>query len=180
MHSENAPNAALRFFEQHVWQTCSCGFRGCWESLAAGPAMVAWFKSNTATASRYGEDFTAKRICQLAQEKDELALRAVEREAYYLGVGLANLVNLFTPDSIVLGGSVMKSAVGKEILKASNMARPTNIQRDGLNVAASEAAKVCLPGNLMGGEPNQISDAATLPPSGGRDLTPMSAPDSTT
>ena len=90
---------------------CTCGFRGCWEALAAGPAIVAWFKSNTAADSRYAEDLTAKRICQLAQRGDELALQAVEREAYYLGLGLANLVNLFTPDAIVLGGSVMKSAV---------------------------------------------------------------------
>ena len=37
-------------------------------------------------------------------------MRAVEREAYYLGVGVANLINLFVPDMIVLGGSVMKSA----------------------------------------------------------------------
>ena len=89
---------------------CTCGFRGCWEALAAGPAMVAWFKSNAATDSRNGEVITAKLICQLAQQRDELALQAVEREAYYLGLGLANLVNLFTPDAIVLGGSVMKSA----------------------------------------------------------------------
>jgi glucokinase len=34
----------------------------------------------------------------------------VEREAHYLGVGLANLVTLFAPDAIILGGSVMKSA----------------------------------------------------------------------
>jgi glucokinase len=33
----------------------------------------------------------------------------VEREAYYLGVGLANLVMLFTPEAILLGGSVMRS-----------------------------------------------------------------------
>ena len=90
---------------------CSCGFRGCWEALAAGPAMVAWFKSKTATDSPDGEDLTAKEICQRAQRGNALALEAVEREAYYLGLGLANLVNLFTPDAIVLGGSVMKSAV---------------------------------------------------------------------
>jgi glucokinase len=90
---------------------CTCGFQGCWEALAAGPAIVAWFKSKTANDSRNGEVITAKLICQWAQEGDELALQAVEREAYYLGLGLANLVNLFTPDTIVLGGSVMKSAV---------------------------------------------------------------------
>ena len=35
----------------------------------------------------------------------------MEREANYLGFGVANLINLFTPEMIVLGGSVMKSAV---------------------------------------------------------------------
>ena len=89
---------------------CSCGFRGCWESLATGPSLVAWVKMNAATDHRYPPDITAKQICQLAQRGDELARRAVEREAYYLGLGLANLVNLFVPDMIVLGGSVMKSA----------------------------------------------------------------------
>ena len=39
-----------------------------------------------------------------------MARRAVEREAYLLGLGLANLINLFVPEVIVLGGSVMKSA----------------------------------------------------------------------
>ena len=39
-----------------------------------------------------------------------MATRAVGREAYYLGLGLANLINLFVPDVVVLGGSVMKSA----------------------------------------------------------------------
>jgi glucokinase len=34
----------------------------------------------------------------------------VEREGYYLGVGLANLVSMFTPDTIVLGGGIMRSA----------------------------------------------------------------------
>jgi glucokinase len=89
---------------------CSCGFRGCWESLAAGPAMVAWIESHAPAAYLHRPGITAKRICELAQEGDEVALRAVEHEAYYLGLGLANLINLFTPDAIVLSGSVMKSA----------------------------------------------------------------------
>jgi glucokinase len=89
---------------------CSCGFRGCWESLATGPAMVAWFRSKAAAGFSCLQDLTAKDICQLARQGNELAREAVEREAYYLGLGLANLLNLFTPDAIVLGGSVMKSA----------------------------------------------------------------------
>jgi glucokinase len=86
---------------------CSCGFRGCWEALATGPALAAWFGSNSSSERK---NLTAKEICQLAQQGDELACRAIAREAYYLGLGLANLINLFVPDVIVLGGSVMESA----------------------------------------------------------------------
>jgi len=89
---------------------CSCGFRGCWESLATGSALAEWFKSNAPAGQQYPEDLTAKQICQLAQQEDELARRSVEREAYYLGLGIANLINLFVPDVVVLGGGLMKSA----------------------------------------------------------------------
>ncbi len=88
---------------------CNCGFRGCWESLAAGPAMVAWYKSRNASNS-HNDTITGKRICTLAEQGDALALEAVEHEALYLGLGLANLISLFAPDAIVLSGSVMKSA----------------------------------------------------------------------
>ncbi|MGA8151897.1 MAG: ROK family protein [Terriglobales bacterium] len=89
---------------------CSCGFRGCWEALATGPAMAAWFQQQKAAESSSSDNFSAKRICQLARQGDPLACQAVEREIYYLGLGLANLINLFAPNAIVLGGSVMKSA----------------------------------------------------------------------
>jgi glucokinase len=89
---------------------CMCGFRGCWESLAAGPAMTKWMEEQIATGHPHHGNLTAKRICEMARAGDALAQRAVDREAYYLGLGFANLVTLFTPDAIVLGGSVMKSA----------------------------------------------------------------------
>ena len=52
---------------------------------------------------------TAEEVCALAQQGDFLAQRAVAREGYYLGLGLANLVTMFTPDAIALGRGVMKS-----------------------------------------------------------------------
>jgi len=89
---------------------CTCGFRGCWESLAAGPAMVAWVENHAPANYRHRAGISAKRICELARQGDSVAVQAVEHEAFYLGLGLANLINLFTPDAIVLSGSVMKSA----------------------------------------------------------------------
>ena len=89
---------------------CVCGFSGCWESVAAGPAMTAWMNEQAPDDYPHGRNLSAKRICELSVAGDELAIRAVQREGHYLGLGLANLVTMFCPDAIVLGGSVMKSA----------------------------------------------------------------------
>lgn len=72
--------------------------------------MVAWIEKNAPPDYPHRVGLTAKRICELAREGDFWASRAVENEGRYLGLGLANLVTMFVPDVIVLGGSVMKSA----------------------------------------------------------------------
>jgi predicted NBD/HSP70 family sugar kinase len=72
---------------------CYCGISGCWESLASGPAMSAWFREMDPER----RPLTAAQICERAQQCDVLAVRAVRREAYYIGLGLANLVTLFAP-----------------------------------------------------------------------------------
>jgi glucokinase len=89
---------------------CSCGFRGCWESLAAGPGIAAWLRNEVPAGYPGRATLTAKRIYELASEGDAAAISAVKRQNFYLALGLANLINLFTPDLIVLGGSVMKGA----------------------------------------------------------------------
>jgi glucokinase len=96
---------------------CTCGFRGCWEALATGTAMAAWFNSEASGSGRNGENLTAREIFQLAKTGDSLARKAVERETYYLGLGIANLINLFMPEMIVLGGSIMKSVQLDDIAK---------------------------------------------------------------
>ena len=78
--------------------------------MAAGPAMTEWMKMETPADYPHRDDLSAKRICELARAGDACARQAVDRETYYLGLGLANLVTMFAPDAIVLGGSLMKSA----------------------------------------------------------------------
>lgn len=80
---------------------CSCGGNGCWESLASGPAMVQWMNDPRFTS--------AQEICSAAEQGHEHARQAVERTGRYLGIGLANMVTLFVPDVIALGGGVMQS-----------------------------------------------------------------------
>ena len=87
---------------------CTCGFRGCWEALATGPAMAAWYKGKAGSRAD-ANGLGAREIFELARAGDSLAREAVERETHYLALGLANLIGLFVPEVIVLGGSVMKS-----------------------------------------------------------------------
>jgi glucokinase len=77
---------------------CFCGAHGCWEIMASGPAL----------AVRAGLP-SALEVCRAAEAGDPAAIRAVEQEARYLGLGFANLVTLFTPDIIAVGGGVMHS-----------------------------------------------------------------------
>ena len=84
---------------------CPCGVRGCWESLASGPALAAGFLARNPDRP----PMTAKAICEAADAGDPAAREAVDAAADYLGLGLANLVNIFAPDRIVLGGGLMRS-----------------------------------------------------------------------
>jgi glucokinase len=84
---------------------CSCGASGCWESLASGPSMA-----HLAQAGHpQGLHRTAADLCVAALQGDAWAQRAVDRTAYYLGLGLANLVTSFTPEIIALGGGLMQA-----------------------------------------------------------------------
>jgi len=84
---------------------CYCGAIGCWEMLASGTALAAWYNARRSG----GTELSAKQICVLAEQGDPLAQSAALREADYLGLGLSNLVNYFVPDVIALGGGVIKS-----------------------------------------------------------------------
>jgi glucokinase len=89
---------------------CTCGFRGCWEALAAGSSMEKWYAENRPAAEGYGKPASAREICELARKGNEFAKRTVDREGMYLGLGLANLIGMFVPEVIVLGGGMMQSA----------------------------------------------------------------------
>lgn len=78
---------------------CYCGANGCWEVLAAGPALALAAGLETAEAA-----------CAAALRGEPTAQAAVARVGRHLGLGLANLVTLYGPDVIALGGGVMASA----------------------------------------------------------------------
>jgi glucokinase len=68
-----------------------------------------WVKLNAPSGYLSLENMDAALICAMAVQGNGLARRAVEREGFYLGTGLANLIDIFSPEVVALGGGVMKS-----------------------------------------------------------------------
>jgi N-acetylglucosamine repressor len=94
---------------------CYCGSRGCLESLASDEAVLARAHKGVKNAintdlhklRREDGSLTTGHIFKAASDGDRFALNIVEEVGYYLGVGIANLINLMAPEVIVLGGTML-------------------------------------------------------------------------
>jgi glucokinase len=95
--------------DRQLRRAAEIGFQGSRVSVAASRDMVSWFKKQAHAGHKY-RNITVEEICKLANQKNKLACRAIRREAHYLGIALANLIDEFRPDAIILGGSLMNSA----------------------------------------------------------------------
>lgn len=71
---------------------------GCWEWEAAGPAL----------ARRAGLD-SAEAVIEQARAGDAGAITAIRKTAAFLAMGVANLISVFDPDMVVLGGGLMQA-----------------------------------------------------------------------
>jgi glucokinase len=97
--------------------SCPCGLRGCLEQFASGTAIERLARHaveddpNSSILSFAGgvSAITGEHVTQAAREYDEAARAVLRRAGTALGIGLSNVVNLFEPDAIVLGGSVVKA-----------------------------------------------------------------------
>ena len=100
----------------------NCPNWGCLESVASGSALVREASLSVARrpdtalgrALEAGRELTGPMITQLAREGDPVASDAIEVIGRALGVGIANLVNIFNPQVVVVGGGV--SAAGELLL----------------------------------------------------------------
>lgn len=97
---------------------CGCGGSGCFELYASGSAInsrmkrdiKSGIKSIAFESIRYDPEKVNGEILSAAAEKgDPYAISMLQQEGYYIGVGLANLINMFDPDVIVLAGGMIKA-----------------------------------------------------------------------
>ncbi len=97
---------------------CSCGNTGCLETVASCAAII----QNVRTAIEKGidskireaiggdlENVSIEEVAQAAAADDSLAYRVLQRSASYLGIGLANLVNLLNPRVVIFGGALFRN-----------------------------------------------------------------------
>lgn len=106
---------------------CNCGRKGCWERYASVTALIAQtkeaMKANIGSAlwTIAGNDIESvngKTAFDAMRANDEVGKVVVDRFIRYIACGVTNMVNIFQPDVICIGGAISKE--GDYILKALN------------------------------------------------------------
>lgn len=141
---------------------CNCGNWGCLEALASGPAIarrtIALIKAGNPTiltdwVGDNLESITAKMVDQAAAQGDALALRVVRETGQYVGIAIANLMNLINPQLVIIGGPIAR--FGQVFLDAIR----STVRQRALSTAASTAQIVL---SSLGEDAESIGAAALV------------------
>ena len=138
-------------------EMCTCGVRGCWERYASATALIregrymvngkpecALMKSVNGDPSQ----ITAKHVIDLAKAGDPDCTALFSRYIYHLCLGLRNLINLYDPEIIVLGGGV--SRAGEYLLEAVRAKLPELIFYKDMPYARVELAQLSNDAGIIG------------------------------
>lgn len=107
----------------HNGALCTCGRKGCWEAYASASALInqtkiAMEKHPESLMSKYFEKYgkvNGQIAFGAAKEGDAVANQVVKTYIGYVADGITNMINIFQPDKIVIGGGI--SNEGDYILK---------------------------------------------------------------
>ena len=100
---------------------CACGNQGCLESYCSSKyilnqvrqilkqEMTPVFKD---VLDSDLENLTIKKLFAAVKRKDEIAVSVIRQTATYLGIGLAGIVNLLNPETVVIGGGITDGGCG--------------------------------------------------------------------
>ena len=103
---------------------CQCGKRGCLEAVSSGTAIASYVRAalsegrhrESALSAIAPQDITARAVVAAAVQGDAFANAVMARACEGLAVGLANVVHLFNPDLIILGGGVSEGLAQLNLL----------------------------------------------------------------
>ncbi len=115
---------------------CSCGRCGCVEALASRSAMerdvrAARNSAVLAIMKERGKDRMTSSVIERALEADDRVMKDVlTRAQHYLGLLTANVVNMFDPEMIVIGGGVAQRLKEKFVAPIAEVARSRFLRPD--------------------------------------------------
>jgi len=89
---------------------CSCGSVGCLEAYASTNALIQQFRERcNSMGILFQDEITGKLIIQLYLQNVPVAIESIHEHCRYLGHGIAGLVNIFSPQRVVIGGGISES-----------------------------------------------------------------------
>ena len=109
---------------------CNCGSRGCLEAYVGGAGIARRWREAGATPSA-NEEKALGELLESARSGDIVATRVLDETIEILGLGLSNLVNLFNPERIVLGGWAGLALADDWLSQISAATRQTSLARQG-------------------------------------------------
>ena len=95
------------FVEDDAPVACSCGRHDCWEAHASEKALLYRYEHSNGLPP--ASHMTIDNLIGLAQNGEERAVKMLKENAKYLGIGISNLLIGFSPQAIVISGSITKA-----------------------------------------------------------------------
>jgi len=134
---------------------CRCGARGCLEAYVGAESIIDRYREARRGRAVPGADEESRIAALLAAaDRSPTARRVLDETAGYLGAGVANLINLFNPERVVLGGWAGQ-ALGARLLPEIRAAAAAQALRKPFEQATIELGQLGVDAVAMG--------AATLP-----------------
>ena len=133
---------------------CKCGRRGCWESYSSATALIRMTKEAIEECKKTGrytsmskaEIISGRTACDAMRAGDEVATEVYNKYVKYLATGITNLVNIFQPEVISLGGGV--SGEGQSLIDA--ILPYVRAEQYGGNVVSPTQIRIAMLGNDAG------------------------------
>jgi glucokinase len=112
----------------YAGRRCNCGGIGCFEKYASANALIEDFNALAPSSPCQN----TKQIFERYHSGDSLAVTAVDQYISYLGAGLANIINIFNPQIVIIGGGVSEAGedfIQKVRLFAKSRTMPNSFDR---------------------------------------------------